>query len=584
MKISKAEIRKITDSRSWQRGVNYYEQGNVLSLFEDEGTIIAKVSGTRDYKVKLWTENGDLDGSCTCPMGDTGVFCKHCVAVGLTYLEGGAGCAPKDLKKQKTKGLEAAITLADIRQYLSQQKTDTLIEMIMDCLTEDDSLRERLVMKAARFGQKELNVDAFRTAITQATQTHGFVDYDRAYDFYRRIENVVDSVEDLLEDGFDKEVIELSEHSLKRVGKALGEMDDSDGYMGDVLERLQMLHHKACLRAKPNPKELAKRLFKWELTTGYDTFYRAAETYADVFGKEGIAVYRRLAEAEWSKLPQLKPGQGSLSYRDNRFRLTSIMEALAKGSGDIEQLVAVKSKDLSCAYHFLEIARIYKDAGNSDKALEWAEKGVKTFPDEPDSRLNEFLANEYHSRNRHAEAMELIWSDFLSLPNLNAYKSLKEHADKCKQWTKWHERALKHVRKRISDAKKQASRNYRYWAIDNDHSTLVEIFLWEKNVEAAWKEAKEGGCKADLWKQLAKLREKDHPVDSIAVYQMLVKPIIEQTNNSAYREAVDLIKKIRGLMANLGQDKEFQKYISSVRTEFKRKRNFITMLTRLKMK
>jgi len=66
MKISKAGIRKLTDSGSWQRGVNYYEQGNVLSLLEDEGTIIAKVSGTRDYQVKLWTENGELDGSCTC--------------------------------------------------------------------------------------------------------------------------------------------------------------------------------------------------------------------------------------------------------------------------------------------------------------------------------------------------------------------------------------------------------------------------------------------------------------------------------------------------------------------------------------
>lgn len=111
MKISKTEIRKLTDSRSWQRGVNYYEQGNVLSLFQDEGTVIAKVSGTRDYKVKLWTENGELDGSCTCPMGDTGVFCKHCVAVGLTYLEGCASYAPKDFTKQKAKESKTATIL-----------------------------------------------------------------------------------------------------------------------------------------------------------------------------------------------------------------------------------------------------------------------------------------------------------------------------------------------------------------------------------------------------------------------------------------------------------------------------------------
>ncbi|MFB0555778.1 MAG: hypothetical protein ACETWQ_20925, partial [Phycisphaerae bacterium] len=41
-------------------------------------------------------------------------------------------------------------------------------------------------------------------------------------------------------------------------------------------------------------------------------------------------------------------------------------------------------------------------------------------------------------------------------------------------------------------------------AIDGSTPSIL-VFLWEKNVEAAWKEAKEGGCKADLWRQLAKL-------------------------------------------------------------------------------
>jgi hypothetical protein len=31
-----------------------------------------------------------------------------------------------------------------------------------------------------------------------------------------------------------------------------------------------------------------------------------------------------------------------------------------------------------------------------------------------------------------------------------------------------------------------------------DRSELVRIFLWEKDVDSAWREAKSGGCSSDL--------------------------------------------------------------------------------------
>jgi uncharacterized Zn finger protein len=40
---------------------------------------MAKVQGTRPYRVELWIEEGDLEYSCTCPVGADGEFCKHCV-------------------------------------------------------------------------------------------------------------------------------------------------------------------------------------------------------------------------------------------------------------------------------------------------------------------------------------------------------------------------------------------------------------------------------------------------------------------------------------------------------------------------
>lgn len=92
------------------------------------------------------------------------------------------------------------------------------------------------------------------------------------------------------------------------------------------------------------------------------------------------------------------------------------MEALAEESGDVEALVTIKKRDLSHAYSYLQIAEVYKKAGDYDKALEWAERGVKAFSQRTDSRLRDFLANEYHRRGRHEEAMSLMWAEFPLTP------------------------------------------------------------------------------------------------------------------------------------------------------------------------
>ena len=100
------------------------------------------------------------------------------------------------------------------------------------------------------------------------------------------------------------------------------------------------------------------------------------------------------------------------------------MEALAKQSGDPEALVEIKRRDLSHAYSFLQIAEIYREAGQHDKALDWAEQGLKSFS-QRDSRLVEFLAHEYHRRAQHDDAMKLIWQEFVESPFLKNYQELE---------------------------------------------------------------------------------------------------------------------------------------------------------------
>ncbi len=113
------------------------------------------------------------------------------------------------------------------------------------------------------------------------------------------------------------------------------------------------------------------------------------------------------------------------------------------------------------------------------------------------------------------------------------------------------------------------------------HSLLVEIFLWEKNIDKALHEAKTGGCTEHLWFALAKAGEKSHPAEALNIYQDRISSIIELTNNDAYDRATDMLKIIKKLMQQLKQQSQFKDYIEQLRTDYKQKRNFIKKIAKL---
>jgi hypothetical protein len=301
--LDRSNLRRMAGAASFERGEDYFANDQVKRLSEEDGVIAAKVQGTYPYRVKLWLDGQDLDYSCTCPVGADGEFCKHCVAVGLAWLEGSRRNLPSG-KAEKP----AVVTKDDVRAYLKGQDKDALVDMLVEHAARDERLGQRLFLKTAKNTAKGINLASYRRAIDEAVESDGFVRYRDAYSYTQGIDEVIDSIEELLKEGNPAAVIDLAEYALVAVESAMGSIDDSAGHMGSILERLQELHLKACKKAKPDPESLARRLFGWELRTDYDTFYGAAETYGGILGEKGLAVYRQLAEAEWAKVPALRPG------------------------------------------------------------------------------------------------------------------------------------------------------------------------------------------------------------------------------------------------------------------------------------
>lgn len=265
--LNLAVLRRMAGARSYARGEEYFARGRVRSLAAHEGTITAKVHGALEYRVKLAVEAGDIDYSCSCPVGSEGEFCKHCVAAGLAWLN---EAHPEEGKSKKAK---PAIGMNDVRVHLAGQSKDALVAMLMEQAMGDDHLRQWLLLKAARKNPQRLDLATYRAAIDNAIDAGEFVEYRLMYEYAQNIGKAIDSVEELLQEGHAAAAIELAEYALAGVEAAIESVDDSDGYMGGILERLQEIHLKACTKAGPDPEALAERLFEWELRTEWDTFY-----------------------------------------------------------------------------------------------------------------------------------------------------------------------------------------------------------------------------------------------------------------------------------------------------------------------
>ena len=520
-----ADVRRIAGDLSYRRGADLFSQGHVEALKDWGDSIGALVGGDPAYAVTLESSRRDPYHACDCAEGTGGVFCQHCVAAALAWLNRGEAAGGEASEPVKP------------------------------------------------------NPAVVRRAFEKAVRVRDFVHARDAEAWAQGVNDAIESVERLLGDGQAAAVVELAEWAIQSLLGSIERVDDSAGHFGALRDRLQDLHYRGCQQAKPDPVELSKRIFRWELHCDYEVFAGALARYSGILGEDGLKVYRALAEAEWEQA-QASGGSKARSGDGEYARLTRIMQTLAVVSGSVGQLVAAMSSDLSSASSYCRIAEVYREAKQPDQALLWAEKGLRAFPDRTGRRLREFAAEEYHRCGRHQDAMELMWAQFLELPDLEAFQNLERHGRKAAAWPAWRDRALAEIRQRIARVKEKTRGQIRSrrMQVDDDHAPLVEVFLYEGDADRAWSEAQAGGCSESLWLRLAAAREKDHPADAPPIYLRQAEAAVAGSSDGRYYEAVDLLLKAAVLMRRLGRGAEFGRQVDALCAKYKVKRAFIKLV------
>ena len=503
--------------------------------------------------------------SCNCPVGEDGTFCKHCVAVALEEL------GPDRNSKRSAPSRDQD---PDVRKFVAGLDNDALVELVMEQVDSDWRLRERLRAQAIAHGGGSLDVRTWKRRIDSVFRdSRHFIPYAEAHGWAQDIFDVLAALGDLVSAGHAADVVALAEHAHRRADKAVQYIDDRDGWLTDISGRIGELHLAACREARPDPVGLAERLAELELTSELDTFRRAAATYAEVLGPDGIAAYRRNVEPRWRAAKKEKD-----SYGHRAFEVTEAMIGVAQAGGNPDDLIAIRGGDLRTPVDYLEVAQALVAAGRQAESIDWCRRGLDAFVDRhwQTPPLREFLAAQLRATGDNPAAEALWWEAFERHQSLDDYrKLLAESADVDAR----QRQAVGLLRQRL-DAGDTQARTRNPLLEQPPATTLVEILLYEGSADDAWSAATSHGCDERTWMTLAQARETTHPLDAIPIYERAVAAQIDRKNNGGYRSAVDLLGRIRTLATKAGEPERFGDLLATIRIDHARKRNLMAMIAK----
>lgn len=255
-----------TPSDILQRGRDYYDGGCIAELEEmDDGSLVADVTGSDDYTVRVWLENRHIcDYDCDCPYdGDP---CKHAVAVWYALRakleDAKKGGRTKKTKRQSFDGLLREVTLEELQGFLN------------DYASRDEDFRTDFELYFSDKGGVDVQ-NRYAEVIRKTIQKHsdrGFIDYRASGRLASDIDKVIAAGTDYVNKRNYRDAFLLVKATLLPTVEAMGYADDSSAHIsGCIQDIVQLLAD--LVSAPETPRPLLADIFEHLLVELTNTEY-----------------------------------------------------------------------------------------------------------------------------------------------------------------------------------------------------------------------------------------------------------------------------------------------------------------------
>jgi len=589
--LTESTIRQRTTAESFRRGQDYCQRGAVVSLVERGNVLQAEVEGSQyePYQVRVTFDAGGLTSAiCTCPY-EGGGWCKHVVAALLTCLDEPEAVEARPPLEEMLAGLER-----DQLQALLLDLAERVPELVDGV---EDALARLQVTPAAPTEAPAAAPPARRTPVDPQPfrrQVSGILhslDRMRASEAYWQVGSVVGDVRQLLEQargfvegGDGRNALLILEAITDEYVEGWTNVDDSDGYAGDLFEDLGAVWAEALLTADLTPAERrawAQKLARWQGEIGaygiddvFDAAQGAAELGWDYPPLQRVLQGEVTAQGAWEEeapwyADDLAVARLNVLERQGRYQEYLY---LAEAEGQVGRYVTMLAKMgraqeavdegvryLATADEALKVAQALREREELAAAVRIAEHGLTLEGHK--ATLATWLCDLAAGMGDAERALRAAGIAFRDSPGLGAYLKVQELAGQ--RWPELQAELLEHLRK-TSPVFAQAH---------------VDVFLHEGLLDDAIAVVEESGGYVSIEQVMDAALERRQRLEwVIQAARKQAERIMDSGKAERYHYAIGWLERARQAYQLADRQAEWQAYLREIRARHGRKYKLMGMI------
>ena len=229
------EIRSLCTHQSYERGINYHNQGRIQELAINDEELTATVRGTHDYEVSITVDDDGIRAYyCSCPYDYAGA-CKHVIAVLLAANERDPEHATSGDSHTAAESTSLS-TVTDVQTLLEETPPEDLRTFLLDLIEDDHDIHDRFVAFAGEDTENTVHdhKQEINRLFEDALSRRDMIEYNTHID----VSHYHDLAETHRSRGHTHESTAIYRALAETIRENMNRIDDSGGYYGRELEQV----------------------------------------------------------------------------------------------------------------------------------------------------------------------------------------------------------------------------------------------------------------------------------------------------------------------------------------------------------
>lgn len=595
--LTESIVRAGAEPQSFSRAQELYRAGAISNGAVQGNLLSAYCEGTMEPYYRVTAELDDagiLDASCTCAY-NYGGYCKHIVALLLTYIHKPKAFSPRQTPDELLADLSRDDLLALVQNLLKREPE--LYDWVLAQIAQPSATTKNKTRK------KKVDVQVYRRQVRNVLHS---LDGQRASEAYWNVSGLANGLREIQASAqkfLDVGDIETARTILMTLVQEFPEsrvfeyLDDSNGELGSVMDHIGIPLAETFLSGDLSAAErarLADQLQRWkkELSDyGADgNLYVAIE--AAIYGwdepsKHKIVTGKRATrvERDWEddydeqddafEVDEFEDEYGIFAPDTTADLVEAKLNVLAR-QGRTDEYLALcqkEERDLRYALKLCELGRVgegvkyafghLKDAAEAltlaqtlrelkqiDDALALGERGLKMGGDK--FPLASWLAPLELTQGRSKQALDAWLAAFAERPSLDMYQRIKQLG--ASKWDTLEPRVLNLLAKS--------------W----DKNALAQILLFEERWDQAIKVAEGRDARWDgIAELVADALVQKRPEWVIQISKKHAGSFIAEKESKYYARAAEWLERAKKAYAHLHQQQQWKAYLNALKEEYKRR-------------